>query len=548
MVYRGPSKGCKTCRNRRVKCDEKTPGCGNCARCKRSCPGYDDLFGNRHRDETSSIVRRNGGKTVTYRPAKQRSAVTSRSSLVQKDTRSAAAPLDAAIRSTPAPPAAPLLISILLPDTESAALSFFFFLTYGASTSSELEATCSFFAMIPRVYARCLSSSPLALATTALAVNVTCLWRLRGSDTTTARQCYARAVTAVKKAVADPEESTSDELLMATMVLEAYDRINAHFQRVDKASLGLHTSGSVALLRHRAALNFRDELSQRMVISIRNNIIREAILGWESIGEFHDVWEDGGPMPQSPAIEADKLAFRLHQLRDEMRRADDVARSSGGFLLAKATALADDCSRWLDDLPDHWSRVAVRREDLDESIKAAGTYGASCDVYTNISIAVVRNWHRVIELGVLQILHRLQTARDTSALADNERSGSKTVSRVQAIVDEMCASVPYQFGDMVRPCIPFFGDRVRFPHVEEAPWATALSGRPQTLPESMSRHEHQVASSGGLKVYRALKAVVVLVEDGMGTARAMKLRQGQLDWIKSQISRFRSQLDSGSPS
>ncbi|KAK5216886.1 hypothetical protein LTR72_010256 [Exophiala xenobiotica] len=35
-----PSTGCGLCRKRRVKCDEGQPGCRNCARLKKPCPGY----------------------------------------------------------------------------------------------------------------------------------------------------------------------------------------------------------------------------------------------------------------------------------------------------------------------------------------------------------------------------------------------------------------------------------------------------------------------------------------------------------------------------
>ncbi|KIX93276.1 uncharacterized protein Z520_10919 [Fonsecaea multimorphosa CBS 102226] len=35
-----PSTGCFLCRKRRVKCDEGRPGCRNCARLKKPCPGY----------------------------------------------------------------------------------------------------------------------------------------------------------------------------------------------------------------------------------------------------------------------------------------------------------------------------------------------------------------------------------------------------------------------------------------------------------------------------------------------------------------------------
>lgn len=73
MVYTGqPSKGCATCRKRRIKvrprfargllelllisdivqCDEKRPGCGSCSRVNQPCPGYRDQFDLAWRDQT----------------------------------------------------------------------------------------------------------------------------------------------------------------------------------------------------------------------------------------------------------------------------------------------------------------------------------------------------------------------------------------------------------------------------------------------------------------------------------------------------------------
>lgn len=42
MVYPGhPSRGCRTCKIRRIKCGEGRPCCEQCVRSKRSCLGYD---------------------------------------------------------------------------------------------------------------------------------------------------------------------------------------------------------------------------------------------------------------------------------------------------------------------------------------------------------------------------------------------------------------------------------------------------------------------------------------------------------------------------
>jgi hypothetical protein len=42
MVNPGhPSKGCITCKRRRIKCDERRPTCVQCAKSKKTCLGYD---------------------------------------------------------------------------------------------------------------------------------------------------------------------------------------------------------------------------------------------------------------------------------------------------------------------------------------------------------------------------------------------------------------------------------------------------------------------------------------------------------------------------
>ncbi|QIX01839.1 hypothetical protein AMS68_007356 [Peltaster fructicola] len=43
-IKRRTKTGCLTCRKRRIKCDERQPGCRNCEKSKRECLGYDPIF------------------------------------------------------------------------------------------------------------------------------------------------------------------------------------------------------------------------------------------------------------------------------------------------------------------------------------------------------------------------------------------------------------------------------------------------------------------------------------------------------------------------
>ncbi|KAK4164966.1 putative transcriptional regulatory protein [Cladorrhinum sp. PSN259] len=71
MVYGGkPSRGCRTCRARRIKCDEGKPTCQRCAKSKRECGGYRPEFDIVHRDQTSSTVQKATRIKTTPRPQK----------------------------------------------------------------------------------------------------------------------------------------------------------------------------------------------------------------------------------------------------------------------------------------------------------------------------------------------------------------------------------------------------------------------------------------------------------------------------------------------
>jgi hypothetical protein len=47
------SKGCRTCKTRRLKCDEQEPACRRCQKANLICPGYDSIFV----DETARVKR-----------------------------------------------------------------------------------------------------------------------------------------------------------------------------------------------------------------------------------------------------------------------------------------------------------------------------------------------------------------------------------------------------------------------------------------------------------------------------------------------------------
>ncbi|PYI09595.1 hypothetical protein BO78DRAFT_437341 [Aspergillus sclerotiicarbonarius CBS 121057] len=63
MVYCGrPSKACEPCRIRRLKCDQRRPGCTQCRNAGRVCTGYRADIDVNFRDHTNAVVQRYGGQ------------------------------------------------------------------------------------------------------------------------------------------------------------------------------------------------------------------------------------------------------------------------------------------------------------------------------------------------------------------------------------------------------------------------------------------------------------------------------------------------------
>lgn len=90
MVNTGhPSRACKLCRARRIKCDETKPHCIKCRKSKRQCPGYRDPFEINLRDETQSTIRKAKAAAAQRRTSRQDDRETSSDESPTKSTHSA---------------------------------------------------------------------------------------------------------------------------------------------------------------------------------------------------------------------------------------------------------------------------------------------------------------------------------------------------------------------------------------------------------------------------------------------------------------------------
>ncbi|KAH6879501.1 hypothetical protein B0T10DRAFT_609896 [Thelonectria olida] len=526
MVYNGPSKGCRRCRDRRVKCDQRQPTCLNCSTRGIACPGYRDIFDKAHRDETVKIWKRysrQGRMTAT-------------------------------LGAPPTLNSGPMQISpprSILPDPESAALSFFF-LHY--SLCQNAEETCSFFSFLPDMYAKSNISSPLNRATAALALQVAHLHYSHGGGSWMGCSVYANAVIQTKQALAAPAQSKSDSLLMTTLVLEAYESAKGAFGRGEKCASQsrTHVLGSVALLKHRGSINFRDELSWRLVIATRNRLLHH---NWHSVDELAaieavlGIWDhDNGDRPKGPAVEADTLAFRLSQLQllatirskvPASKKTDLMDNGNDGGqnwqdIAAHAIDLAGQCALWQNALPSTWRPVSVPAHTLATSIQAAGAYEhVAPTIYANISVANSVNRHRTTELGCLSFIGScLVDIPRQEGVQHRHQTGlpSTLMARAQILIDEICATVPFLTGDVTAG--ELWSRTVLVPSVVQL--SSNGSERSCSFPENATKHAQQVIASGLYMMYGTLTAVLSILQS-MQTV----LRDGQVRWMIGQVKRLK---------
>jgi hypothetical protein len=521
------------------QCDALRPACLNCTARDTPCPGYGDVFDKAHRDETAKVRK-------LHSP--QNKASGSILSATKSANQYAISSYFRAPRGLPE-------------SSENIALSFFF-LHYGQSFDP--DATCSIFSILPEMFAKSPMSSPLNHATRALALRVTCLHRSH-SSTSVEGDIYFKAVSQVKEALTDATKCRSEDLLLATLVLDAYYTINTTFRKLehDVPRSSPHLQGSIALLQHRGSLNYRNDLAWRLLAATRNRFLRQGrhmtdgLVGIETI---HKIWRyDDRRKSRGLAVEADTLAFRLSWLRhlhqalstsspslDQTEHAaprinfDEIEKLKD--LVSQASRLANDCALLQSSLPIKWQPAPVPATSLAPSIQATSVYRhVSPTGYLRLSVANAINGQRLTELGCISLIGTClaQMKGREEPRCTPQQNGlmpNRIQARAQVLLDDICASVPFMTGDVTADT---WGDtHVLVPSVVLS--SAGERGADMALPENPTRHRQQVVASGLYIMHGTLKALLNIVgsDNNIMDITGSLPRAGQVEWIVGQIDRL----------
>ncbi|RMZ88095.1 hypothetical protein DV736_g4677, partial [Chaetothyriales sp. CBS 134916] len=544
MVYHGPSKGCQACRKRRVKCDQQRPSCGACIkRNEQHICIYRVVSLKPQRDEAPSSVTRLKPQPTTELV---RSAGRSNHSSLQLAKYNS---LDAHTQILIVPPA----------DREFEAICFFFanYVNIPYERQSNVMAEC----VIP-AYNQASANSHLKLATTATAVQLSELWRQKGPDSELAHNVYLKAVSALRKTFLDPNFAENTDLILATIfMLDFYDSLGRRFKQCPNTDM--HLKAAMALVEQQHHLGTLTDTATRVFTTLRSHYIHFSLQNRRRVGLSPELLaisnNTGTPMARLDLIVA-QLANLIYDSRNLVSVGSDPFPLSSSHhdympdsdmtyevLLWRIFDISAALDDWQDRLGLSWQPCRnTEPESIHHSIRAVGLYNGLCDVYTSQYVSNVYNGWRCQKVLVLRLIKHCLQFLPPSQAYPGSLGPAKVDYQIQALVDDICASVPFLLGSRTSVTLPH-NHHVKYPPVPSALRESAdyvdSSGMPTTMTDE--DHSRAAAATGGWFLLTSMAVVLRYCQpiptDQRPIAKQLlplKLRHGQMEWILAQVKRI----------
>ncbi|KAM3433326.1 hypothetical protein NHJ13734_006508 [Beauveria thailandica] len=404
MVFSGrPSTACHTCRPARRKCDRAPNGCSQCRRKGHACPGYPDPTALRMRNETTSVTKKQSSKSKTHAarqqspPRTQDGAPFWASSSSPEPAASSSSRQSLTSFDSPSPVSPALLLS-----TNQQALAFLFH-TFIAATPFE-----GYLSSFYLPYSPDDDACALAIDATALAAYARHARQHRHHDA--ARANYARALSRVNTALADPRTAVQDQTLVAVLVLALFeatvfqDSGSSRSSRSSSSSSAptswvAHTWGAMQLLMLRGPDQLASSPVARQLFAHASNNIKASCI------------QRSAPIPQ-PFLEFDgrvrglldsrdlavPLADLLHKVCAIKARARDEQERSM-VLLLEALQADQEIIAFCDAPPP---ALSFTREPFLQG--PAWTYQRIVHTYASLRLCKVWNAVRLLRIFLLSLL------------------------------------------------------------------------------------------------------------------------------------------------
>ncbi|OAL49281.1 hypothetical protein IQ07DRAFT_512484 [Pyrenochaeta sp. DS3sAY3a] len=292
-----PSKGCKNCRDRKVKCDQKRPSCSQCIRAGKECHGYRDMLSMMFKNESDVVAKKAEKRYEALAKQKAPVIVPKREpQLVNPDTSALTTPVSklksngsfndhrASWSRYPTPES---MTREIVPSIEEQAQGFFIS-NYVAHPSMVPRGQ---FEWVPELLARPHTEEILRASVNAAS--------LAGLANTTkspaimqkAQTAYVNALRLTNSALRVKETAVQDSTLISVIMLGMYE--NMVFQ--DRQSIqawAKHVAGACALLRLRGKEQFESDLARRIFHQFYGVVMLVALETGTTVHEgMHELYE-----------------------------------------------------------------------------------------------------------------------------------------------------------------------------------------------------------------------------------------------------------------
>lgn len=327
------------------------------------------------------------------------------------------------------------------------------------------------------------------------------------------RNYYTVALSQVNKAVRCPMTARKDSTLLATMLLDLYEKTTNFNPEFDQ-SWKSHVQGSLALVELRGPQQFQNRNGLRMLVRLSTNLLISCVAtdtpfppGLVALRDYKSNHLEG---KNDPKWLLSDLMMVYVSLRDTIKTGQLRETEIITFLLgldAKFANLAVNS-------PDAWQCRKVRLRRPTERV-----LGDHIDVFLDYHITQTSNVSRLVRILLNEMLQDYAPSPAGVGWAYRERFSLRTQAEktISILVDEICASAPqYTCPELAQTC-------------SESP-----ASKPSQVPEE------QISSSSlqGIRIYspeekiRAYTLIFPLYIAGQTAAVTKEQRK----WIINQLS------------
>ncbi|KAE8448474.1 hypothetical protein EG329_009355 [Mollisiaceae sp. DMI_Dod_QoI] len=457
-----PSRGCRTCKQRRVKCDEARPVCNRCQKAKLVCQGVEEdggfVFLNENEYAVGRRKRPRGPNVNSGSTSRDRSAAGAGNQKPESHGLFRS-PHDALLaRVRPREPQSFHVAPALSLPMDDQALSYYsrnyIEAPHALSGIMDGHLQC---ALVDGCYSQPQSILSLAI----FAVSYATYGRARRSHAAlaTGYTKYSKALLKTNLALKDAREATNDEILLAVMLLSYYENSvtektsslsDRGIQAIASRSFA-HHDGAMAMLNLRRQLDQRSNKSMALDMLVRRQLLRSVLLRSMPV----PYWlRDGSQYgEQGFALEFDRCIVRAVELRCEASGISvdfaPVLSSDSYFhmklhrLLAEAQSLDDDLITWANALPqEDWYSTHTVQNDKSSNMVFDGTI----HIYPTEGHAGMWNRFRAVRLVVNEVI--LKTMSVLNKLPESNSNAPEEAAKLKTtlLADDICASVPFMLG------------------------------------------------------------------------------------------------------